>query len=59
MIKSSTFRNGVTQLSRLNHQEYPGLMLLTMISIGGLMSNASKEQELRLLLNNSLFYTSH
>ena len=40
MIKCSTFCNGVTQLSRLNGQEYPGLVLLTMICIDGLMSSA-------------------
>ena len=54
MIKCSTFRNGVTQLSRLNGEEYPGLVLLTMISIDGLMSSASKEKDFRLLMNNSL-----
>ena len=54
MIKCSTFCNGVTQLSRLSGQEYPGLILLTMISINGLMSTVSKEKEFRLLLNNSL-----
>ena len=54
MIKCSTFRNGVTQLSILNGEEYPGLVLLTMISIDGLMSSASKEKDFRLLMNNSL-----
>ena len=54
MIKCSTFRNGVTQLSRLNGQEYPGLVLLTMICIDGLMSSASEENKFRLLLNDSL-----
>ena len=54
MIKCSIFCNGVTQLSRWNCQEYPALMLLTMICIDGLMSIASEEQEFRLLLNNSL-----
>ena len=54
MSKCSIFCNDVTQLSRLNRQEYRGLILLTMIAIDGLMSTASKEEEFRLLLNNSL-----
>ena len=53
MIKCSTFHNGDNQLTRLNGQEYPGLMLLAIIYIDGLMSTASKEQEFRLLLNDS------
>ena len=48
MIKCLTFCNCVTQISRLNGQEYPHLVLLTLISIDGLMSTASKEQEFRL-----------
>lgn len=54
MIKCSTFCNGVTQLLRSNGQEYPGLVLLTMICIDGIMSSASEENKFRLLLNNSL-----
>ena len=44
MIKCSTFYNGVTQLSRLTGQEYPGLILITIISINDLMSTSSKEK---------------
>ena len=54
MIKCSTFCNSVTQLSRLNGQEYSGLKLFTMISIDCLMSTTYKEKQFRLLLNNSL-----
>ena len=54
MLKCLTFCNGVTQFSRLHGQEYPGLVLLTMIYIDGLMSTASEEQDFRLLMNDGL-----
>ena len=54
MIKCSTFCNGVTQLSRLSGQEYPGLILLTLVAIDGLMSSVTEEKKFCLLLNNSL-----
>ena len=31
------FRNGVTDLTRLNGQEYPGLVMLTIVSLKGLL----------------------
>ena len=46
--------NGVTQLSRLSGQEYPGLLLLTLVAIYGLMSSKIEEKNFQLLLNKSL-----
>ena len=54
MVKCSSFRNGVTQLSRLSGQEYPGLLLLTFVALDGLMSSKIEERNFRLLLNKSL-----
>ena len=54
MIKCSSFRNGVTQLSRLSGQEYPGLIILTLVAIDGLMPTLREEKKFRLLINNSL-----
>ena len=54
MIKCSTFRNGVVQLSRLCGQEYPGLMLLTILAIDGLMKSKTVELKFKQLLNDSL-----
>lgn len=54
MIKCSTFRSGVTQLSRLSGQEYPGLVLLTILALDGLMTNNREEIKFHKVLNDSL-----
>ena len=54
MHKCSSFCNGVTQLSSLSGQEYPGLLLLTFVAIDGLMSSKIEERICQLLLNKSL-----
>ena len=54
MVKCSSFCNGVTQMSRLSGQEYPGLLLLTFVALDGLMSSKIEERNFQLLLNKSL-----
>ena len=54
MVKCSSFRDGVTQLSRLSGQEYPGLVLLTILALDGLMSTQEEERKYQRLLNDSL-----
>ena len=54
MVKCSSFRDGVTQLSRLSGQEYPGLVLLTILALDGLMSTQEEERKFQRLLNESL-----
>ena len=50
----SSFRHGVTSLTRLTGQEYPGLLLLTMIALEGCMYDSSVEKNFVKLLWLSL-----
>jgi hypothetical protein len=36
-VPRTPFRNGVTDLTRLNGQEYPGLVMLTIVALKGLL----------------------
>jgi hypothetical protein len=36
-IPQTPFKNGVTNLTRLNGQEYPGLVMLTLVTMKGLL----------------------
>ena len=38
-VPRTPFKNGVTDLKRLNGQEYPGLVMLTLVTLKGLLSN--------------------
>ena len=54
LMPKMPFNNGVTGLTQLAGQEYPGLCLLTMLSIDGLLGNASIEKSFAKLLWLSL-----
>jgi hypothetical protein len=36
-VPRTPFKNGVTELTRLNGQEYPGLVMLTLVALKGLL----------------------
>ena len=36
-VPRTPFKNGVTDLTRLNGQEYPGLVMLTLVALKGLL----------------------
>lgn len=54
-MPKTPFKNGVTDLSCLNGQEYPGLVMLTVVAMKGMLSNMDpislqhKKETIRLL----------
>jgi hypothetical protein len=53
-VPRTPFNHGVTQLTKLSGQEYPGLCLLTMLTIEGLLGDSDAEEDFSLLLWLSL-----
>ena len=43
-MPKTPFKNGVTELTRLNAQEYPGLCMLTMVALKGLLHPKKKNK---------------
>lgn len=48
-MPKSPFKNGVTDLTRLTGQEYPGLCLITLVAMKGMLDQHHEKQFVSLL----------